>query len=94
MKEFQRIDEYEKDELFFENSKSGLNIGILFVAYVIIAFSLIILVPKIYLTNNIYYASRDIAKLQTQKDLLTEENDRLKRELEKIKFKYLMMNLD
>lgn len=94
MKEFQRIEEYEKDELLFENPKNGLDIGILFVAYAIITFSLIILVPKIYLTSNIYYSSRDIAKLQTQKDLLKEENDRLKRELENIKFKYLMMNLD
>lgn len=94
MKEFQRIDEKEKEELFFDNQKKGLDINALFWAYVILIFSLIIVLPKIYLASNIYYVSRDISKLQTQENLLKEENNRLERDLEDVRFKYLMMNLN
>ncbi|PAF41078.1 hypothetical protein [Helicobacter sp. 11S03491-1] len=93
-KEFQRIHEDEKEELLAEDSNKGLHINALFMAYVILIFSLVILIPKIYLASSIYYISRDITKLQTQENLLTAENNRLLRELEDIKFKYLMMNLD
>lgn len=94
MKEFQRIDEKEKEELFFEDEKKGLDINALFWAYVILVFSLVIVLPKIYLASNIYYVSRDISKLQTQENLLKEENNRLERDLEDVRFKYLMMNLN
>lgn len=94
MKEFQRIDEKEKEELFFDNQKKGLDINALFWAYVILIFSLLIVLPKIYLASNIYYVSRDISKLQTQENLLKEENNRLERDLEDVRFKYLMMNLN
>lgn len=94
VKEFQRIDEKEKEELFFDDSKKGLDINALFWAYVILIFSLIIVLPKIYLASNIYYVSRDISKLQTQENLLKEENNRLERDLEDVRFKYLMMNLN
>lgn len=94
MKEFQRIDEKEKEELFFEDEKKGLDINALFWAYVILIFSLVIVLPKIYLASNIYYVSRDISKLQTQENLLKEENNRLERDLEDVRFKYLMMNLN
>lgn len=94
MKEFQRIDEKEKEELFFEDEKKGLDINALFWAYVILIFSLVIVLPKIYLASNIYYVSRDISKLKTQENLLKEENNRLERDLEDVRFKYLMMNLN
>lgn len=94
MKEFQRIDEKEKEELFFDDAKKGLDINALFWAYVILIFSLVVVLPKIYLASNIYYVSRDISKLQTQENLLKEENNRLERDLEDVRFKYLMMNLN
>lgn len=94
MKEFQRINEEEKEELFFDEEKKGLDITSLFWAYVILVFSLFIVLPKIYLASNIYYVSRDISKLQTQENLLKEENNRLERDLEDVRFKYLMMNLN
>lgn len=94
VKEFQRIDEKEKEELFFDDPKKGLDINALFWAYVILIFSLVIVLPKIYLASNIYYVSRDISKLQTQENLLKEENNRLERDLEDVRFKYLMMNLN
>ncbi|PAF47534.1 hypothetical protein BKH46_03655 [Helicobacter sp. 12S02634-8] len=89
-----RITQEEKDALIADQEPSGgLGIDALFIAYVILVFSLIVLLPKIYLASNIYYVSRDIAKLQTQENLLKEENHRLKSELEDVKFKYLMMDL-
>ncbi|MDO7253441.1 hypothetical protein [Helicobacter cappadocius] len=94
MRESISIDKNEKEELFFDDEKKGLNINALFWAYVILAFSLVIVLPKIYLASNIYYISRDISKLQTQENLLKEENNRLERELEDVRFKYLMMNLN
>ncbi|PAF47173.1 hypothetical protein BKH41_07785 [Helicobacter sp. 12S02232-10] len=89
-----RIKEHEKEELLFEEEHTkGLSVNALFAAYMILVFSLIVLLPKIYLASNIYYVSRDIAKLQTQENLLKEENHRLERELEDVRFKYLMMDL-
>ncbi|WP_095294822.1 hypothetical protein [Helicobacter sp. 13S00482-2] len=93
-KEFVSINENEKEELLFDDEKKGLDINALFCAYVILIFSLFIVLPKIYLSSNIYYISRDISKLQTQENLLKEENNRLERDLEDVRFKYLMMNLN
>jgi cell division protein FtsL len=47
----------------------------------------IILVPKIYLRNNIYYKSRNIAQLNYQHMSLKQENMALKQKLQKLKFK-------
>ncbi|PAF42867.1 hypothetical protein [Helicobacter sp. 11S02596-1] len=92
---YYRIDEGEKEELLSEEHRGkGLGVNALFGAYMVLIFSLVILLPKIYLASNIYYVSRDIAKLQTQENLLKEENHRLERELEDVRFKYLMMNLN
>ena len=43
--------------------------------------------PKIYITNHIYYLSRDINKLLDEYETLKEENRLLKLKLEKIKYK-------
>ena len=44
-------------------------------------------VPKIYLTNNIYYVSKDINKLYAHYTSLKEENKFLAQQLEDMKFK-------
>ncbi len=64
------------------NSKNSLIIvlGILLIA-------LVLFVPKIYLTNNIYYASKDINKLYAHYISLKEENKFLAQQLEDMKFK-------
>jgi len=59
---------------------------------IIIAFSLLFLVlilffPKIYLTNNIYYVSKDINKIYAHYISLKEENKFLSQQLEDMKFK-------
>lgn len=51
-----------------------------------IAFAVLVFVPKIYITSNIYYLSRDIATLRTQEGVLSEENKELNKKLENMRF--------
>jgi cell division protein FtsL len=60
-------------------------LGILFV-------TLLLLMPKIYLQNNIYYVSKDINKLHTQYVSLKEENKALKQQHEDALFKNQIMD--
>ena len=59
----------------------------LFIVTVIFISSIILLVPKIYLRNNIYYISKDINKLYSHYISLKEENKFSKQQLEDAKFK-------
>jgi cell division protein FtsL len=43
--------------------------------------------PKIYIQQQIYFKSRDIAKLKSEYDTLKEENKIINASVEKIKFK-------
>jgi hypothetical protein len=43
--------------------------------------------PKIYITEQIYFKSRDIAKLKVEYDTLKEEHKRINTAVESIKFK-------
>jgi len=52
-----------------------------------IAIALLLLLPKIYLRNSIYYESRAIDRLQTQYGALLEENKLLSRKVEGLKVK-------
>ncbi len=69
------------------NSKSVLVIifGTMFVV-------LALLMPKIFLRNNIYYISKDINKLHSQHISLKEENKFLDQQLEKMKYKNQIMD--
>lgn len=58
---------------------------LLFAALCII-FAVVVFVPKIYITSNIYYLSRDIASLRTQESVLSEENKELSKKLENMRF--------
>jgi cell division protein FtsL len=49
--------------------------------------ALVLFVPKIYLTNNIYYVSKDINKMYAHYTSLKEENRFLQQQLEDMKFK-------
>lgn len=48
--------------------------------------ALVVFVPKVYITSNIYYLSRDIATLRTQESVLSEENKELNKKLENMRF--------
>ncbi|WP_457596509.1 hypothetical protein [Hydrogenimonas sp.] len=52
-----------------------------------IAIVLLLLLPKIYLRNSIYYESRAIDRLETQYGALLEENRLLSRKVEGLKVK-------
>ncbi|ANV98721.1 hypothetical protein BBW65_01275 [Helicobacter enhydrae] len=53
-------------------------------------FALIFCLPKIYLTSQIYYLSRNIIKTENHLILLQEENRHLKKELEDFKFQQIL----
>ena len=55
-------------------------------ALLCIVFAVVVFVPKIYITSNIYYLSRDIAALRTQESVLSEENKELNKKLENMRF--------
>jgi cell division protein FtsL len=60
-------------------------LGVLFV-------TLLLLMPKIYLQNNIYYVSKDINRLHTQYVSLKEENKALKQQHEDALFQNQIMD--
>lgn len=84
-----RVDSSEKSLLHDEEIQSGLSVRYLIVVYAGFFLALLAFVPKIWLSSSIYYVSRDINKLQTQSDLLKEENRRLQNERENLRYQYL-----
>lgn len=90
-----RIDPHERDEIFaleLEQKDEGLNVRYLIYVYIGLSLFLLVCMPKVWLSSAIYYTSRDINKLQTQRDLLQEENKRLQNEREKLRYQYLKLN--
>ncbi|BCZ17028.1 hypothetical protein NHP190003_03100 [Helicobacter sp. NHP19-003] len=90
-----RATDKEREALFADNKEeqqglSPLNLGGVFIIFLI---TLFVFAPKIYLSNNIYYLSRSIQKLQSQEELLQEEKHRLGLELEKQRYKYNIENM-
>lgn len=52
----------------------------------LMSFFLMLAFPKIYLSEQIYFKSRDISKLQGEHDTLKEENKLIRTSVEEIKF--------
>ncbi|RDU73543.1 hypothetical protein CQA57_05020 [Helicobacter anseris] len=73
---------------------NGLSLKSLVCALCILCFSCILLGTKIFLTSEIYRSSRNINVLQAQYDILLEEKQRLEKELEVVRSRYLITNLD
>lgn len=69
------------------NKSANLGLNQLLFAALCIGVALIACVPKVYITSNIYYLSRDIATLRTQESVLSEENKDLNKKLESLRFK-------
>lgn len=91
-----RISNDEKEELVSMSLPQGEGLGKfnLLIAFLLLGLILSIFLPKIYISNNIYYVSRNISKLQAEKELLLEEKQNLNRNIELIKNKHLLMELD
>ena len=79
----------ERKELlstFEEAGSSELELKDLIVTFLIIAIIFTLVVPKIYLSNEIYYKSRNINKLLDDYEILKEEHRLLKQKLEYVQF--------
>ncbi|MFK0354246.1 hypothetical protein ACISMT_01285 [Campylobacter jejuni] len=64
----------------------NLNFNHLLFAALLVSFALFLFDPQIYIRNQIYYLSREIATLRTEESVLNEENKDLKRRLENMRF--------
>ena len=80
-------DKYELLENFESQNKGNLSFGSLAKAYLLVFIILIATLPKIYISNQIYYTSRSIFKLKGELSVLLEENKELKSKLERIRYK-------
>ena len=59
----------------------------LLVVYLLVGFAFLLTVPAIYIRNEIYYISRDIAELRTKHEVLLEENRALNNDMEFLRYK-------
>lgn len=64
----------------------NLNSNHLLFAILFVSFALFLFAPQIYIRNQIYYLSREIASLRAEESVLNEESKELKRKLENMRF--------
>ena len=67
--------------------KRKLDAGYFLYMSLVIIFIMMFAFPKVYITQQIYYKSRDISKLKREYDTLKEENKIISASVEEIKFK-------
>ena len=67
--------------------EQNLDFRTLVSAYLGLFIALALFLPKIYITNQIYYISREIGDLSSKRDVLLEENRELRLKLERMKYK-------
>lgn len=67
--------------------EKNLDFRFLLLVYMAMFVAFLVILPKIYIKNQIYYMSRDINKLYGEYSILKEENRVLKQNLENIRFK-------
>ncbi|MHC3994145.1 hypothetical protein ACXWTF_04905 [Thiomicrolovo sp. ZZH C-3] len=68
-------------------TRKGIGLRFLLSMLMVFGIAWMLLFPKIYLQNSIYYKSRDIATMQREYETLKEENLVIKRRVEALKFK-------
>ena len=77
------LDEYDAQQKVEKN----LDFRFLMLVYMVMFVAFLLILPKIYIKNQIYYMSRDIHKLYSAYSIPNEENRVLKQNLENIRFK-------
>jgi len=77
------LDEYDAEQKVEKN----LDFRFLMLIYMVMFVAFLLILPKIYIKNQIYYMSRDIHKLYSEYSILSEENRVLKQNLENMHFK-------
>ena len=75
-----------------QNRPKDISVKTLFLVYVVVFLALSILLPKVYISNQIYYNSKEINKMYHKYTALKEEQDFLKRELEKLRYQTLVID--
>lgn len=81
----------EKDALLIENtdqdSEQNISFSQLMLVFLAIFIALVVLLPKVYISNQIYYLSREVSELNSKKDVLLEERSLLSSKIEEISYK-------
>lgn len=75
----------EVEQVLYKNKKLDLNY--LIFTLLIVSFVSLVIFPKIYIQQRIYFKSRDISKLKGEYDTLMEENRLINASVESIRFK-------
>lgn len=75
----------ELDTIFI--TKRKLNINYFLYVFLTLSFITMFSFPKVYITQQIYFQSRDIAKLKREYETLKEENKIITASVEAIRFK-------
>ncbi len=76
------LDAYDQEQKKVKN----ISWQTLLLVYLTIFFTLLVILPKIYISNQIYYTSKDINSMYQKYTALKEENAHLKRELEMVRY--------
>jgi len=69
------------------NPKKKLDLNYFLYVLLTLSFICILLFPKIYIQQQIYFKSRDISKLKSEYDMLREENRLISTSVESIRYK-------
>lgn len=77
------LEQYDAEQKVEKN----LDFCFLLLVYMVMGVAFLLVLPKIYIKNQIYYMSRDIGKLYGEYSILKEENRVLKQNLENMRFK-------
>lgn len=77
------LNEYDEEQ----NKEKNLDFKLLLTVYLFMVLGFGVVLPKIYIKNEIYYISRDISKLYGEHSVLKEENRDLKQQVESLRFK-------
>lgn len=73
-----------------QNRPKEITAKTLMMVYVCVFLALAVLIPKVYISNKIYYHSKEINKLYHKYTALKEEQQHLKRELERMRYQTLV----
>ena len=72
-----------------QNRPKNISFKTLLLVFACVFLALLILLPKVYISNQIYYNSKDINKMYHKFTALKEEKAHLKRELERLRYQTL-----
>ena len=67
--------------------EKGITIGILSMAIISMSIILILALMKVYLSNKIYYESKEVNSIEAEVAALREENNILQMSVERLKYK-------